>query len=214
MSCWTYIRGTIEVSPMGRTQPELRYILETVLSHLPRVTGSEGDMSVHIVQRSGHNGSCNCDEFGMFTNNLVDKYGYKSEHNGWLETQDEFILVVDGALRDRVYEETFREFMTWLCRLAKRVSVNDVLVKIDCPYYKSFVIQDDSKFGKMFELPSWANKKHEPTWCEYLMWEPSKGWRGDSTHHLPMALEYKYYNNPENDEAFERLNGYDHRIDS
>lgn len=51
MSYWTYINGTITVRPMGRTQPEKRYILETVLNHLPRVTGSEGDMNTYIIQK-------------------------------------------------------------------------------------------------------------------------------------------------------------------
>ena len=51
MSSWTYINGTVTVHPMGRTQPEKRYILETVLNHLPRVTGSEGDMDVYIIQK-------------------------------------------------------------------------------------------------------------------------------------------------------------------
>lgn len=32
MSSWTYITGVITVSPMGRTQPEKRYILDTILS--------------------------------------------------------------------------------------------------------------------------------------------------------------------------------------
>lgn len=53
MSYWTYINGTITVCPMGRTQPEKRYILETVLNHLPRVTGSEGDIDVYIIQKNG-----------------------------------------------------------------------------------------------------------------------------------------------------------------
>ena len=84
MSSWTYINGTITVRPMGRTQPEKRYILETVLNHLPRVTGSEGDMNVYIIQKNGHNSSCSCDEFGEVTNNLIDRYGYKSRSRGWL----------------------------------------------------------------------------------------------------------------------------------
>lgn len=50
MSYWTYVNGTVIVSPMGRTQAEKRYILDTVLSHLPRVTGSEGDMNVYVIQ--------------------------------------------------------------------------------------------------------------------------------------------------------------------
>ena len=75
MSYWTYINGTITVRPMGRTQPEKRYILETVLNHLPRVTGSEGDMNTYIIQKNGYNSSCSCDEFGEVTNNLVDRIG-------------------------------------------------------------------------------------------------------------------------------------------
>ena len=60
MSWWTYINGTITVEPMGRTQAEKRYILETVLNHLPIVTGSERDMEVHIIQKDGHNSSSSC----------------------------------------------------------------------------------------------------------------------------------------------------------
>ena len=40
MSWWTYVNGFIEVEPAGCTQPEKRYVLETVLSHLPKVTGA------------------------------------------------------------------------------------------------------------------------------------------------------------------------------
>ena len=54
MSHWSYIQGVITVQPMGQTQPQKRYILETVLNHLPRVTGSEGDMDVYITQLNGH----------------------------------------------------------------------------------------------------------------------------------------------------------------
>ena len=129
MSYWTYVNGTITVHPMGRTQPEKRYILDTVLNHLPRVTGSEGDMNVYVIQKAGHNSSSSCDEFGEITNNLLDYYGYKSR-NGWLQTQDEYILVVNGALRDREFNETFREFMKWTVRLGKRVGIEDILVEI------------------------------------------------------------------------------------
>lgn len=41
MSFWSYVHGTVTVQPLGRTQSEKRYILDTVLSHLPKVTGSE-----------------------------------------------------------------------------------------------------------------------------------------------------------------------------
>lgn len=51
MSSWTYITGTITVSPIGRTQAEKRYILDTVLAHLPIVSGSERDMNVYVIQK-------------------------------------------------------------------------------------------------------------------------------------------------------------------
>lgn len=50
MSMWTYIRGIIEVCPFGRTQAEDEYILKTVLSHLPKVTGNKNDMCFDIIQ--------------------------------------------------------------------------------------------------------------------------------------------------------------------
>ena len=53
MSWWTYVHGTIVVSPMGRTQAEKRYILDTVLEHLPVVSGSERDMNVYVIQKEG-----------------------------------------------------------------------------------------------------------------------------------------------------------------
>ena len=87
MSNWTHIRGMITVSPFGRTQAEKRYILDTVLEHLPRVTGSEGDMEVHVIQRSGHDMSCSHDEFGMRTNNLINWWTGRthSREHGYFE---------------------------------------------------------------------------------------------------------------------------------
>lgn len=41
MSLWTHINGTITIDAIGRTQAENKYILDTILEHLPLVTGSE-----------------------------------------------------------------------------------------------------------------------------------------------------------------------------
>ena len=198
MSWWSYIHGTIEVSPMGRTQAEKRYILDTVLDHLPRVTGSEGDMDVYVIQKNGYNSSSSCDEFGQVTNNLVDYYGYKSRERGWLRMQDNYILVVDGSLRDREFEETFRAFQKWLIRLAKRVSIESVLVKIS-DYDREKLIQDKNKYySNLFETPSWSGESDgEPAWYEYLMWEPV------NNSQYPRILAYKYYVDEENDKQVE-----------
>lgn len=208
MSSWTYINGTIVVSPMGRTQAEKRYILDTVLEHLPQVTGSEKDMNVYVIQKAGYDSSSSCDEFGEATNNLTDNYGDRSRRRGWLRTQSEYILVVEGSLRDRLFDQTYKEFQNWLCRLAKRISVKDVLVEVR-GWKKNCIITNPeltnskrwgSMYGQMFESPSWSrvNKDKEPNWCEYLMWQSMDGYA------YPAILGYKYYNAPENDKKVEK----------
>ena len=208
MSWWTYVTGTITVEPIGRTQAEKRYILDTVLSHLPLVTGSERDMEVYTIQKNGTNSSSSCDEYGDRTNNLIDSYGGHDQKRGWLRVQDEYILVVNGAFRDREFNETFHEFMKWLCRLSKRVSVNDVLVRI-YDYAKSYVIDDhnisDSPYHAMNEWPSWCEESNgEPCWAEHLMWDRAKN------SPYPMLLAYKYFDDPENDAEVERRMKYLH----
>ena len=205
MSSWTYINGSITVSPIGRTQAEKRYILETVLNHLPLVTGSEGDMDVYIIQKNGTNCSSSCDEYGQMSNNLIDEYGCHNK-NGWLEVQKEYILAVNGSLRDRHFDETFREFMKWLCRLSKRVWVKDVLVRIN-GYNKQYVINEsdnfDSPYSNMQEEYSWSKESDgEPNWCEHLMWNRAKN------SDYPMLLAYKYINDEENDAEVERRRKY------
>ena len=192
MSNWTYVKGSIEVDVPGRSQPEIEYILKSILSHLPRVTGSESDMRIYINKCNGENTSSSHDEYGMRTKNLVDE-------GGWLRTQSIYMLTLDGSLRDRVFNETFREFMKWLCRLSKRLSVNSILVRID-DYDKSYVINEnwDSAYEKMYEYPSWSSDDHEPAWWEHLMWDRYK----DTS--LPLSLIYKYFNDRDADEEFER----------
>lgn len=192
MSYWTYITGVITVHPMGRTQPEKRYILDTVLEHLPKVTGSEEDMHIHVVQRAGYNHWSSHDEFGAW----IPHQDYKM--------QDEYFLIIEASLRDRTFDETKLELNKWLNRLAKRVGVEEILVRLEA-YNRELIISDAKPYSEMFEWPSWssANGDGEPTWCEYLMWDNAK----DSFY--PMKLAYKYINDPENDAEVERRMAYD-----
>ena len=215
MSYWTYITGTITVSPIGRTQAQKRYILDTVLAHLPIVSGSERDMNVYVIQKNGHNSSSSCDEFGERTNNLTDWHGNKTRSRGWLYTQDEYILVVDAALRDREFNQTYREFIKWFVRLGKRVMIENILVKIR-GYDKSTIIKDycvqnekysyQNVFFNLFEDISRTKDNGEPNWCEYMLYSRAK----DSDY--PMMLAYKYFNDKENDEEVERRIEYERGI--
>ena len=192
MSSWTYITGVITVEPIGRTQPEKRYILDTVLDHLPDVTGAEDDMYVKVIQEDGYNCSCSHNEFG-------ERIPGKNRR-----IQDCYQIIVYGSFRSRVFDETLREFNKWLNRLAKRVYVKDILVKVN-GISKTWIISDPKPYQEMWELPSWsiANKDNTVSWAEYLMWAPTK----DSQY--PMMLAYKYYNDPENDVEVERRIKYE-----
>ena len=192
MSYWTYITGVITVRPMGRTQPEKRYILDTVLEHLPKVTGSEEDMHVHVIQRAGYNCWSSHNEFGEWIPHQDCK------------TQSEYFLIIEAALRDRTFNETKRELNKWLNRLSKRVGIEEILVKLNS-YDRELIISNADPYAEMFESPSWSfnNNDEEPNWCEYLMWDAAKDYE------YPMKLAYKYINDPENDAEVERRMAYD-----
>lgn len=152
MSMWTYIRGLIELDVPGRTQAEKDYILQTVIDHLPKVTGSEGAMDIHIVRAYGHNTWQNFDEFY----NRVEDF----------ETQSRYFLVLDGNLRDRCYEETFKELNKFLNRLAKRLIIDSAYVRLNDIgiNYNSYTFTNKNNcYGNMFDS--------ENPWYNYLMWE-------------------------------------------
>lgn len=198
MSYWTYINGTITVNAIGRTQAEKEYILRTVLNHLPLVTGSERDMETYLIQTKGYNSSSSVDEFENCSNQLINSYGTHSQKYGWLKTQSKYIIVVDGAFRDRTFNTTFAEFNTWLCRLAKRACIDKVLVELTGEG-RNYVFDDHGGiYRNMFEYPSWSclNDDGEPAWWEYLYWQP------DSVG-FPRQLAYKYYIDPDNDKRVE-----------
>ena len=149
MSMWTHVRGLIELDVTGRTQAEKDYILQTVIDHLPKVTGSEGNMDIHTVRAYGHNMWSNCDEF----NNL-----------SWdFKTQSRYFLVLDGDLRDRYYKDTFKELNNFLNRLGKRLMVDSVYVRL-YNYERSYIFTNKNDcYGKMFE--------NDNPWYNYLMWK-------------------------------------------
>lgn len=187
MSFWTYINGTITVSPFGRTQSEKRYVLETVLCHLPKVTGSEGNMDIYILQKNGYNSYSSHNEFGVASE---------------MRIQNQYIIILNGSLRDRTFEETFKELNIFLNRLAKRVNVEDILVSLK-GYDKEFIFKNKKPYENMYECPSWVSDGNEPAWWEYLVWK-----EGFNTS-MPIDLEYKYYNNPENDAEYKRRKSWE-----
>ena len=173
MSWWTYVNGLIMVEPAGCTQPEKRYVLETVLAHLPKVTGAEEDMKIHIVQKEGYSGSANFNEF------------FETVYREDFKTQDCYYLILEGQFRDRMYEQTFRELNKFLNRLAKRVYVDDILIRLT-GWDKEIVISNSDPYQDMYEYSADSNKD-EPAWWEYLLWD-----RDPSGGSYPEKLTHKY----------------------
>lgn len=154
MSNWTYVRGLIELDVPGRTQAEIDYILQTVVDHLPKVTGSEGNMDIHIDRACGYNTWQNFDEFY----NRVEDF----------KAQSRYFLVLDGNLRNRCYEETFKELNKFLNRLAKRIYIESMYVNLLGTFPQSHMFTNENDcYGNMFDSKN--------PWYDYLMWE----WKDD-----------------------------------
>lgn len=149
MSNWTYVQGLIELDVPGRTQAEKNYILQTVIDHLPKVTGSEKPMNVYTIQTAGYDSWQNFDEFY----NRVEDF----------KTQSRYFLVLDGNLRDRYYEDTFKELNKFLNRLGKRLMVDSVCVRLYNYEHSHIFTNENDCYRNMFDS--------ENPWYSYLMWE-------------------------------------------
>ena len=209
MSMWTHINGIITVEPTGRTQAESTYFLETVLSHLPNVTGSEKNMSVQYVIKPGHTMWTSHDELGVY-------YGYKDYRGNDRsagEIQSEYYLILSADLRDRTYKRTFKEFMNWLCRLSKRVWVQDILIRIIDEYNEEHIIHEN--YGAFSEM-------HEPVVNRFLKDEKYQKdkrlnrfrylmWDSDPYSGLPLSMVADEYEDPEVDEEIRRREEFEER---
>ena len=197
------ILGTLVVTPIGRTTLEKEYILKTVLSHLPIVNSGGNDMQVYINSCNTNTTICTHNEFGQDCSYQTSKYP-----DGWMKTTEEFTLTLYGNLKDKTCRETNKDFLKWICRLAKRVMVNSVIVNIsdnnsEDNFTYNYTKNTNNCFSDMFE---YSDSESEPNWCDYLLWD-----KGICTDY-PMLLEYKYFNNTKNDKECERrLNAYKHK---
>lgn len=178
MSYWTHVRGYVMVESPGKTQAHSRFIIETVLSHLPRVSGSEGDMQAHIVQRAGHNISCNLNEFGEYI------------PGDFHEIQSKYLIMLDGDLRDTYFDETKRAVVKWLARISKRLWLTEILVEVS-GFDGVMCINDPAPFSAMFE--NWSKPDSNATmpisanWCEFMFWDTD-----EDLSEYPKALRRKY----------------------
>ena len=74
MSRWTYVSGVIKVDTFARSSAEAIYLAQTVVNHLPQISGSEGPAHYYLNLMQGCCASSKCDEFNRrsnLCNNLI-----------------------------------------------------------------------------------------------------------------------------------------------
>lgn len=140
MSKWTHITSCLSVET-GLTQPRsvLKKIITKSLKEAPKITGSEGCADVFVNVKSGYNfwtsADCNRCPFGETAEWSKDG-GYSCEAPEGTECpngkyQSCVIISVQGDLRDRVPEQTQKEFDEFLEYLKTRFYIRDYTVNIE-----------------------------------------------------------------------------------
>lgn len=170
------------------SQADLQYQVYKTLEHLPLISGSERNLKPYVIQKHGTNISCNVDEYNRFSN-LGNGY---DEHD--FEVQDEYIIVLNGSLRDRKLEETYREIVKWLMRLAKRIWVSDILISVSGYdkdlHFKNILINPSNNLAyDLYDVPYTKNKKEFTKNNDYWF----GNWAGNSS--LERWYSYKEDNN-------------------
>ena len=192
MSNWTSVKGILEIDTPGRTQAECQYVVDTVISHLPKVTGSEHDMDIYVIKCAGTNVSSDYDEFGKYTE---DGVSYQSR----------YMIAVDGDLRDRYFEETKEAFMNWLDIFTQRLFTTKCIVKItgyskESKKRKEEIISPDEDYLTS-KLITNDEEKATVAWCNYLMWQYPHDEKGEYLRGKPDYADGSFLDsNPEREE--------------
>lgn len=151
MSYWTYVMGVIEVDTCARSDAEAMYLAQTVVNHLPRITGSERNAEFHLSRPSGYCSSSNVDEFDKPSNLYDDR------HFRMFTTQEKILITVHGSLRDRTFKATLRETTKMLARLSSRLWVTNCFVRVKSGAGETFIF-DDPEWIRNRGLTNWTQK--------------------------------------------------------
>ena len=155
MSCWTYVTGVIEVDTCARSDAEAMYLAQTVVNHLPRITGSERSVEFHLSQPNGYCSSSNVDEFEQPSNLYDDR------HFRMFTTQDRVLITIHGNLRDRLFKQTLHETTKMLARLSSRLWIRECLVWVKSDMGETFI----------FDNPEWVRRREVTDWASSLLWK-------------------------------------------
>ncbi len=150
MSVWTHVNGVIEVDTLARSSAEAMYLAQTVVNHLPKISGSEGPAEYYLNLVSGYNMASTCDEFDR-----------RSNLHRSFESQTRVLITIDGHLRDREFRRTLFETTKALARLSSRLWVLSCTVAVNGDYQDSYV----------FNNPEWILEREQTDWAKNLLWD-------------------------------------------
>lgn len=142
MSCWTHITACLSVETyMVEKKPELRKRIKQFLKDAPKITGSEGPADIFINIRSGYNFYTNWDcEHCRYKDSLHDviKNGKEYQecdapenHDCSAEYQTCVVISIQGDLRDRIKDQTQKEFDNFMKYLTTKFYVRDYSLNIE-----------------------------------------------------------------------------------
>ena len=143
MSMWTHITACMSVETgIVAKKPELRRRVKEFLKSAPEITGSEGPADIFVNIQGGYNfyTSHDCDrcKYKDSIIELKDENGddymmcsAPDKHNCSAEYQTRVVISVQGDLRDRVKEETEKEFEEFKKYVEKLGYIRDYAVNIE-----------------------------------------------------------------------------------
>lgn len=151
MSMWCFVHGIIVADTFADYTPAALYRTQSVVDHLPRITGSEGPAQFYVTTKRGHNVfMCGLDELHQRSNLGDGRYG---DH---FRAQSQVLISICGELRDRWLPQTLPEVTKALSRLASRLSINTCLVSVE----------DDCGQRFLFDNPKWLRDMPMSDWMQ------------------------------------------------
>ena len=143
MSMWTHITACMSVETgIVAKKPALKKQVKEYLDKAPKITGSEGPADVFVNIQSGYSfyTSYDCDRC-KYKDSIIelkdedgDDYMMCSapdKHDCSAEYQTRVVISVQGDLRDRVKEETEKEFEEFKKYVEKLGYIRDYAVNIE-----------------------------------------------------------------------------------
>lgn len=142
MSCWTHITACLSVETgIVAKKPELKRRVKEFLKNAPEITGSEGPADVFVNIQSGYDWYMSRDcERCKYRDSLRDiiengeEYQECDSPKGYdcsAEYQTRVIISIQGDLRDRMKDQTEREFNDFIKYITTEYYVRDYSVNIE-----------------------------------------------------------------------------------